>query len=163
MRTLSKSKLLAYRQCPKRVWLEVHQPELRQDSPDSRQRFAAGHRVGAVAQQVYDPEGQGTLIEPKVTGYDEALRLTQAHLASRQPLFEAAFQASGAFAMADVLLPDGDAWRMVEIKSATSVKDYHRDDVAVQAYVAKAAGVPVSRVALGHIDRKSTRLNSSHH
>jgi hypothetical protein len=152
MRTLSKSKLLAYRQCPKRVWLEVHQPELRQDSPESQQRSAAGHRVGAVAQQVYDPEGRGTLIEPKVIGYDEALRLTQAHLASRQPLFEAAFQANGAFAMADVLLPDGDAWRMVEIKSATSVKDYHRDDVAVQAYVAKAAGVPISRVALGHID-----------
>ena len=29
MRTLSKSKLLAFRQCPKRLWLEVHQPQLR--------------------------------------------------------------------------------------------------------------------------------------
>lgn len=152
MRTLSKSKLLAYRQCPKRVWLEVHQPELRQDTADSQQRFAVGHRVGAVAQAVYDPAGQGTLIEPHVIGYDEALRLTASLLASRRPIFEATFKANGAFAMADVLLPDGEAWRMVEIKSATSVKDYHRDDVAVQAYVATAAGVPLSRVALGHID-----------
>ena len=30
MRTLSKSKLLAFRQCPKRLWLEVHRPELRE-------------------------------------------------------------------------------------------------------------------------------------
>ncbi|MET3010421.1 DUF2779 domain-containing protein [Stenotrophomonas koreensis] len=152
MRTLSKSKLLAYLQCPKRVWLEVHQPELRQDSADSQQRFAAGHRVGAVAQAIYDLAGCGTLIEPHVIGYDEALRLTASLLASHRPIFEAAFKANGVFAMADVILPDGEAWRMVEIKSTTSVKDYHRDDVAVQAYVATSAGVPLSRVALGHID-----------
>ncbi|ABM41055.1 hypothetical protein Ajs_0812 [Acidovorax sp. JS42] len=32
MRVLSKSKLLAFRQCPKRLWLEIHQPERRKDS-----------------------------------------------------------------------------------------------------------------------------------
>ena len=32
MRVLSKSKLLAFRQCPKRLWLEVHRPDLREDS-----------------------------------------------------------------------------------------------------------------------------------
>lgn len=32
MHTLSKSKLIAYRQCPKRLWLELHRPELRDDS-----------------------------------------------------------------------------------------------------------------------------------
>jgi len=28
MRTLSKSKIIAYRQCPKRLWLEVHLREM---------------------------------------------------------------------------------------------------------------------------------------
>jgi len=32
MRQLSKSKIIAYRQCPKRLWLELHRPELRDDS-----------------------------------------------------------------------------------------------------------------------------------
>ena len=32
MRTLSKSKIMAYRQCPKRLWLEIHQPELLKNS-----------------------------------------------------------------------------------------------------------------------------------
>ena len=27
-RTLSKSKLMAHRQCPKRLWLQIHRPEL---------------------------------------------------------------------------------------------------------------------------------------
>jgi hypothetical protein len=41
---------------------------------------------------------------------------------------------------------------MVEVKSSASVKDYHRDDIAVQTFVAQAAGVPLKSVALAHID-----------
>lgn len=45
MRPLSKSKLLAFRQCPKRLWLEVRQPELRADSGPAVARFATGLQV----------------------------------------------------------------------------------------------------------------------
>ena len=38
MRTLSKSKLLAFRQCPKRLWLEVHQPQLQRWLGDAMTR-----------------------------------------------------------------------------------------------------------------------------
>jgi hypothetical protein len=31
MRSFSKSKLMALRQCPKRLWLAIHKPELRED------------------------------------------------------------------------------------------------------------------------------------
>ena len=41
---------------------------------------------------------------------------------------------------------------MIEVKSSTSVKDYHHDDIAIQAFVARAAGVPLASVALAHID-----------
>ena len=44
-------------------------------------------------------------------------------------------------------------WRMVEVKSSTSVKDYHRDDVATQAFIARSAGVPLAAIALAHIDK----------
>ena len=51
------------------------------------------------------------------------------------------------------MLPEsGGAWRMIEVKSTASVKDYHRDDLAVQAFVAQSAGVPLKSVALAHID-----------
>ncbi len=152
MRPLSKSKLMAYRQCPKRVWLEVHHPDLRLDTAASQKNFETGHLVGEIAQQLYDPAGLGTVIEPFAEGIDAALALTLTLLDTPRPIFEAGFAAEGAMAFADVMLPVNESWRMVEVKSSTSVKDTHREDVAVQAFVARAAGVPLTAIALAHID-----------
>jgi len=157
MRTFSKSKLLALRQCPKRLWLEVHRPELREDSAATQASFQVGFQVGDIAQHIYDPEGLGALIDVATEGFSAAFKRSAELLHStRQPVFEAGFSAGGALAFADVMLPvqaDGAAaWRMVEVKSAMSVKDYHRDDVAVQAFVAQTAGVLLQSVALAHID-----------
>ena len=156
MRTLSKSKLLAFRQCPKRLWLEIHAPQLREDSGATLANYATGHQVGDIARQIYDPAQHGQLIDPQVEGFEVAFARTQALLQSRQPIFEAGFRAEGALAFADVLLPTGKQWRMVEVKSSTSVKDYHRDDAAVQAFVARACGVPLQSIALAHIDAQWT-------
>jgi len=42
---------------------------------------------------------------------------------------------------------------MVEVKSSLGLKDYYFDDGAVQAFIARSAGVPLESVALAHIDR----------
>ena len=157
MRRLSKSKLIAYRQCPKRLWLEVHQPELKEDSAETQARFQMGHQVGEIARRIYDPEGKGALIDAQTEGFAQAFARTARLLAnSHNPIFEAGLQANGALAFADVMLPvlekGQPAWRMVEVKSSASVKDYHYDDIAVQAYIAHAAGVKLKSVALAHID-----------
>jgi hypothetical protein len=156
MRNLSKSKLLAFLQCPKRLWLELRRPDLLQVSTATQASFEAGHQVGEIARQLYDPDGKGQLIDAQVEGFDAAFARSKALLASSQPIFEAGFAAGGALAFADVMMPMQEggklAWRLVEVKSSTSVKDYHRDDVAVQAYVAKSAGVPLVSLALAHID-----------
>lgn len=156
MRTLSKSKLLAHRQCPKRLWLEVHHPELREDSSATQASFAIGHGVGAIAQQIYDPWGHGALIDPWTDGFEVAFSQTEKLLQSNQPIFEAGFRANGALAFADVMLPVQEGrqryWRMVEVKSSTSVKDYHRDDAAIQAFIARSCGVRLTSIALAHID-----------
>ncbi len=157
MHPLSKSKLLAYRQCPKRLWLEVHQPALREDSAATQARFQAGYQVGDIAKRIYDPEGKGAIIDVETEGFDGAFVRTAKLLAdSRWPVFEAAFRANGALAFADVMLPEFEngqrMWKMVEVKSSTSVKDYHRDDIAVQTFVAQFAGVKLKSIALAHID-----------
>lgn len=156
VRALSKSKLMAFRQCPKRLWLEVHHPELRADSAATQASFATGHQVGEIAQRLYDPKGKGALIDPNTEGFDVAFARTRDLMQLNQPIFEAGFRAEGALAFADVMLPVRQggkrAWRMVEVKSSTSVKDYHRDDAAVQAFLARACGVPLSAVVLAHID-----------
>lgn len=156
MRTLSKSRLLAYRQCAKRLWLEIHQPALKADSADAQARFDQGHEVGELARSLYDPQKTGSTLDPYTEGWDQAFARTQALLALSAPIFEASFSAHGALSLADVLLPvksgQGTLWRMVEVKSSTGVKDYHRDDIAVQTYVARSAGLPLHSVALAHID-----------
>jgi hypothetical protein len=154
---LSKSKLLAFRQCPKRLWLEVHQPELREDSAATQARFQTGYQVGDIAKRIYDPKGEAAVIDVESEGFDGAFaRTTELLTKSRWPVFEAGFKANGALAFVDVMLPEPEhgrpAWRMVEVKSSTSVKEYHRDDIAVQAFVVQSAGVILKSVALAHID-----------
>ena len=148
---------MAYRQCPKRLWLEVHKPELREDSDETQMRFEVGYQVGDIAKRIYDPEGKATVIDIEAEGFEAAFERSAKLLSeSRQPIFEAGFKANGALAFADVMLPvaedDQAAWKMVEVKSSTSIKDYHWDDIAVQAFVAMAAGVKLKSVSLAHID-----------
>jgi len=55
MRSLSKSKIIAFRQCQKRLWLEIHRPELRDDSA-FQMVFQIGHQVGEVVARIYGPD-----------------------------------------------------------------------------------------------------------
>ena len=160
MRTFSKSKLLALRQCPKRMWLEIHRPDLREESAATQASFQIGHQVGDIARRIYDPEGVGALIDVQSEGFARAFERSAELLHATQPIFEAGLEAGGGMAFADVMLPgqqDGkQVWRMVEVKASTSVKNYHRDDVAVQAFVAQSSGVPLQSIALAHIDNSWT-------
>jgi hypothetical protein len=157
MRHFSKSKLTAFRQCPKRLWLEIHRPDLREDSSGTEARFQTGYQVGDIARKLYDPIECGAIIDVGAEGFDGAFaRSAQLLSQSRQPIFEVGFKAAGALAFADVMLPhvenDEVQWQMIEVKSSTSVKDYHRDDIAIQAFVAQASGVKLKSVSVAHID-----------
>lgn len=155
-RNLSKSKLMAFRQCPRRMWLEVHHPELAKVSAGAEARFMVGDEVGALARRLFDPEARGALIDPRLEGYRVAIQRTQALLSGSAPIFEATFVADGGLALADVMLPTGKgnqpAWRMIEVKSSTEVKPHQLEDVAIQAYVARQAGARIERVDLAHVD-----------
>ena len=147
---LSKSKILSYRQCPKRLWLEKRMPEVAETSDASERAFAIGHAVGAAAQSLLP---NGFLVE-----YQEDLRravaVTREALAAfpDRPIFEAAFDHDGVLIRADVLIPEGRKYRLCEVKAASGVKDYYLDDCAVQAWVLRANGLVLSDVELLHID-----------
>ena len=156
MRQLSKSKIIAFRQCPKRLWLELHRPELRDDS-GSAIAFSIGNQVGDIAHSIYDPENKGLLINIDQLGWETSFSTSSDWLEKQDaPLFEAALRIPGALALADVMMPhrkdDGLQWHMIEVKSSTGMKDYYHDDIAVQAYIAKESGVPLEKVSLAHID-----------
>ncbi len=156
MTVLSKSKILAFKQCPKRLWLEVHARDKRKDSNATRASFDTGHKIGEIARRIFVPEDNGILLNYKELGLNGLIAATPDALVERKPVFEAGFQANGALALADILLPvesaDGPAWHMVEVKSSAHVHDYHRIDAAVQYSVATAAGLNISKVSIAHVD-----------
>lgn len=98
---LSKTRLMAGRQCRRRLRLEVHRPDLLEHDAAVEQVFAFGHRVNEVARAL---EAGGTLI-----GHGDdpgrALAETRAALSERgdRTLFEPAFVHEGIFVRADVL------------------------------------------------------------
>ena len=75
MPQLSKSKIVAFRQCPKRLWLSVNKPELADES-GSEAIFRVGNEVGDIARKIYDPDDKGHLLDPNIIGWKESRRQT---------------------------------------------------------------------------------------
>jgi hypothetical protein len=136
--------------------LEVFRRDLSTIAIGASAGFTAGQAVGEVARKIYDPDGVGALVDVGVLGVGGAVKRSQELLSQGRPIFEAGFVGGTASALADVLLPietnGTQAWRMVEVKSATEVKDYHRDDAAIQAYVARVSGLPLEAIAVATVD-----------
>jgi oligopeptide/dipeptide ABC transporter ATP-binding protein len=73
--------------------------------------------------------------------------------ASVPAIFEAAFQYEDIRVRVDVLerLSSG-AWGLREVKSSTGLKDHYIDDMALQAYVLRGAGVALASIELLHVN-----------
>lgn len=146
---LSKSRLLAFRQCPKRLWLQTFRPELAEEDTGTATRLAMGARVGEVARSLHE---NGQLIEG--TSTEEILSRTQQAMKAtpKRPVYEATFSHQQVVVRADLLLPERGGYRLVEVKSSSEVKPYHLDDVAIQTWVTRHAGVNLKRIDVAHID-----------
>ncbi|MCU0641832.1 MAG: DUF2779 domain-containing protein [Candidatus Margulisbacteria bacterium] len=155
MAVLSKSKYLVGLQCPKLLWYQYHRKsELPPPSPFLEGLFAEGHKVGALAQQLFPG---GILLERDLNPHQQDAR-SFAALAARQPLFEAGFLFENAYALADILLPVGDdEWDLIEVKSSTKVKDDHYRDIAFQKYVYTNRGLKIRQTSLMFMNREYVR------
>lgn len=136
--------------------MELHRPE-EMDQSASENVFRIGNEVGEIARTIYDPDGIGELIDLNALGFDEAFERSATYLEEGvHVVCEAGLRAGGALAFADIMIPEGilDSleWHMVEVKASTAVKDYHRDDLAIQAYIAAEAGVPLKSVGIAHVN-----------
>jgi predicted RecB family nuclease len=151
---LSKSRFIAGWQCLKRLCLEVHQPELAAE-PDEQSMavFEQGHEVGRWARRMFPG---GALIEAGREEMDKALRQTEQAVADRQysGIFEATFTHDNILARVDILerLPR-NKWRLIEVKSSTSLKDYYLYDLAIQRLILEGLGMKVVP-CLMHLNRE---------
>lgn len=150
---LSKSKITAFEQCSKRLWLQTHKRDLAELDPGSETRFAAGHAVGDAACALCQ---NGIMIQAEPDMEAALNRTTELISADNSgPLFEATFAHDGVLVRVDIMEPDGTGgWHVAEVKSSTSRKDYHLADLATQLWVLREAGVRVSSAAIRHINNQ---------
>ena len=155
-KVISKSKYLNGRQCHKLLWTQFNaKDQIPAFDAATQAIFDQGHEVGRLAQGLYP---DGTEVAWNNDDFASMLQATQNLLAARRPLYEATFGAAGAFARADILDPVGKGqWDIIEVKSSTSVKEVHVDDVALQRYCYEAAGIKVRRCHLMHINNQYVR------
>jgi len=149
---LSKSKYLSGLQCDKRLWLEIHSPELIPPTPPSQERiFSQGAYVGELARERFSG---GILIDADYEKISEAFDLTKKALSNGQSIiFEGVFSFDNVLVRPDVIKQDkNNDWELIEVKSSTSVKEENIHDVAIQTYVLKGAGIDVKRMFLMHIN-----------
>lgn len=146
---LSKSRVMSWLQCTKRLWLETYRREAAQPSDGTQRLLSAGQRVGRVAQ---DLQPGGVLI-----GWQDQLSMalaeTRAHIeAGTRVLFEPAFQHQGILVRADILQRRQRAYRLREVKASASVSKHHYLDAAIQAWVLRGSGLKLDSVSIQHID-----------
>ena len=148
---LSKTLYMRGLQCPKSLWLDRKQPDVRTaPSADLIARWEAGNEVGLYAQQLF-PGG----VEIPYDGHTKVQQLeaTRELLAKgAQTIYEATFSFDGVFVRADIIHKAQDGWDLYEVKSASDVKPHFPDDVAIQYFVLSGCGLRLRRAFLVHID-----------
>ena len=155
---LSKSKFLAGLQCLKRVYLEVHHPQLASAPDVSMQAMLdMGTEIGERARSLFPG---GVLIGESYRQREAALARTVSVIndLAVPAIFEGAFEHDGVLVRVDILqrveseVAGRAAWRLIEVKSSSRVKDVHLDDLAIQRYVLHGAGMDVMTTCLMHIN-----------
>jgi len=153
--TLTKKTFLAGAQCLKRMWWEMYDPSAPETRPTlvSQFRMQEGAKVGVLA-RAYVPGGR--LI--KRGGRSLSAILSESAKAIEDPavpaIYECAVIAENTLVFPDILERVEGGFVLIEVKSKTSVSEQkHVPDVAIQAHVLRAAGIPIVRCEVMHLNR----------
>jgi hypothetical protein len=150
--TISKSQFMSGVQCLKRLYWQVHEPEL-DVFPDAAAVaiMEQGREVGRLAWQLFAGGVEVSSHDP-----EQAIRITRELIANPHvpAIFEAAFENGGVFVRVDILHRRRDGrWRLIEVKSTADLKEQHLDDVAIQHRVLSRCGLDLASSCLAHVNR----------
>lgn len=155
--SISKSQYIKGLQCPKALWLYRHRKDLAPEiTPEKQALFDTGHEVGELAMQYF---GEGVEVTNEYWDVKGAVEVTEQLVKDGQDLiFEATaiHPINGCYARIDILkrVEGSDEWDLIEVKSSTSVKDYHLDDMAFQHHVFYGAGYKIRKCFIMVLDNQ---------
>lgn len=150
--TISKSRFIAGCQCLKRLYWQVHGPELGGVIDAAALAIMEqGREVGKLARQLFAGGVEVPFCDP-----EQAICLTRELIANPEipAIFEAVFENGGVFVRVNILHRRRDGrWRLIEVKSTADLKEEHLDDVAIQHRVVSRSGVDLASSCLAHVNR----------
>lgn len=121
-------------------------------SIEQRAKFQRGTDVGLLAHEVF-PDGID-MSPNSPSQFPKKAQETWDNLSnpSVNVMYEAVFQYNDTLIMLDILVRDGDRWLAVEVKSSLRLSDTYYNDAALQYYVLKGCGVPLSDFRLMYLN-----------
>ncbi len=149
---LSKSRYCAGLQCHRLLYTKAHDPDsIPEPDAFTQYLFDQGTATGELATNFFPG---GTVIP--AFPIDESIQKTQEALENEaEHIFEAAFNFENIHVKVDVLRNLGDnKFDIIEVKSGTSVKDVHLDDLTIQKYVLEGNGMEVNSTILMHMNKE---------
>ncbi len=148
---LSKSKFVQGCQCPKLLWWATYEPDAPELVPDAAldALFAQGNEVGQLARARFPG---GVLVDLDHRDPRREPRTRELLEAGAPAVFEATFIADRTYAAIDVLLRAKRGFTLIEVKAGTRADEKYVLDAALQAHVARSAGIDVRRVEIMHLN-----------
>ena len=154
MKVLSKSKFIAFKTCPKSLWLMLNKPEEGKDDPTAQKHIDDGKEVGDIAKGYFeDTIDVSSYKKDGSLDIESMIGLTNKYLLEgKHTIAEASFSIDGLFCSTDLLHPTDEGYEIYEVKATTGVEKEHIIDVAFQKYVLEKRGIKVSKVYLLHLN-----------
>ncbi|HEC99001.1 MAG TPA: DUF2779 domain-containing protein [Proteobacteria bacterium] len=153
---LSKSLFIRGLQCRKSLYLHKFHPELRDEVSEAQEAmFQSGREVGTYARR---PFPGGIEVPYEDLSLEEQLNLTGEKIKrGARILYEPAFSYDNVFVKTDILRKARQGWELYEVKGSTGQKEVYLDDIAVQYYVLKGAGIRISKASVVYLNKQYVR------
>jgi len=151
---ISKSDYMLYLIHPAWIWYKKHDKDkLPPLSEELQVIFDEGHEFEQYAEKIFDYG-----FKLGFTNYDEYLLMpkhTQDALnRGEKRIFQGRFEYQNLTCIVDVLEKAETGFNLYEIKSSTSVKSEHIDDLAFQTFVLKNYGLDIENMYVVHVNKE---------
>lgn len=158
VKTISKSKFVSYKTCPKSLWLLLNKKEEYVEDQSASKQIREGKEVGNVAKGIFkDTIDVTTYKEDGSLDIEEMVGLTNRYLLdNKSTIAEASFSIDNMFCSVDLLHPVKDGYEIYEVKASTNIKKEYLIDAAYQKYILEKKGLHIVKTYIVY-------LNSGYH
>ena len=130
MHTISKSKFVSYKTCPKSLWLLLNKKEEYVEAPSALRHIKEGKEVGSLAKKYFkDVTDTTSYKEDGSLDIQNMIGLTNLYLwENKETIAEASCSQGNLFCSVDLLHKVDGGYEIYEVKATTKVEEEHLID-----------------------------------